>query len=453
MNQSIETLLTVHIGVVVFFLAVAALFLIRLGLFRWDRAGFWAWASFALYYAANPFFSLRTGDVYLYLTNLAISGGLERGYWILFLTVAGMAAFFIAYLRTRAGVVTWQLRRGYFSLPMSAGLLGFSLFGVYSLLSQRALVVSTGRQTIIENGRFIGQTTGYENVGYLFLVVPIAFLLLARSRGLQVAGGVLSGLLVLLALPSGWSRFALVSILIVISLADAVQRKSAWPRWFFLPLLLIFTLALQMRGHTRWALPTSGEALYELAGQVVQDIGQSFSSAVGSREVSALATWYLESYVTEQYYGYSYGLPVVNYLLTGWIPSRIFPQKYFLVDWLASQRNYVGNFETRLLYGAKSTLLGSFYSEGWLVGVVLFAALAGFLSRKMDGMLQPQSPLLVRATGIAWMSILWMVWQSSDTWGVISLGVLALPSLVLWIIAPKLRRRRYVAAQAVEGVR
>ncbi|MBN2503230.1 MAG: hypothetical protein JXB38_20805 [Anaerolineales bacterium] len=442
MNGSVETLLVVHIGVVALFLAAVAWLLWRRGLFRWDRAGFWAWFSFLLYFAINPFFALQGGDLSVYRINLELSGGTERGLWILFVLLAGMAAFFTAYLRAHPRVITWRLRGNRVTLPMLAGGAVFALFGIYSLLTRRAQVVDTGQELVVEGGRFVGQVTGYENAGYLFLVVPLAVLLLSRSRWAQLLGWLLSGLLVFLALPSGWSRFVLVSILIMVALANTLKRRAAWPRWYFLPLLLVFSLALQLRGHVQWTLAGSGGALVDLSRQVVQDLGASISNAAASSEVSALATWYLGSYATEHYYGYSYGLPVVNYALTGWIPSRFFPHKYFLVDWLASQRLYLGNSATRLLYGAKSTLLGSFYNEGWLVGVILLAALAGVLSRKLDGMLHPNAPVLVRATGIAMMSVLWMVWQSSDTWGVMTLGTLAMPALVLWLFAPKVRRRR-----------
>ena len=147
-----------------------------------------------------------------------------------------------------------------------------------------------------------------------------------------------------------------------------------------------------------------------------------------------LATWYLESYAVEKYTGYSYGLPIVNYVLTSWIPTRIFPQKYFIVDYLRSQSRPLTPSIDRALYGAKSSLLGSFYGEGGLVGVILLAALAGFLSRKLDGMVTPDAPLLVRTTGIAWMSVLWMVWGSSDTWGLMTFGILGLPALFLWLV-------------------
>jgi hypothetical protein len=100
-----------------------------------------------------------------------------------------------------------------------------------------------------------------------------------------------------------------------------------------------------------------------------------------------------------------------------------------LVDWLIAQRAYYPGVFDQLLYGAKSSLIGSFYANGHLIAVVLLMALMGWLSRRLDGMLQPETPIAVRALGIAWLSTLWMVWGSHDIWGLMLLGTIALPFL------------------------
>jgi hypothetical protein len=448
MNWSIETVLTVHIAGMTVTLLFAAVFLWRHGLFHWTSAGFWAWASFVLYYVLNPFFALHTEGLALYYQRLAIAGGTERGLWILFVALVGIAVFFWAYLRTRPVQVNWRLSDDTFSLPMLLTALLFMAYGIYSLLTQRALVVNTGRETVIDNGRFTGQVTGYENAGYMFLMVPILLLMLSTSRLSKVLGWISAGLFIFLALPSGWARFVLVSMLLAISLADTIRRKVTKPRWLFIPILLIFTVALQLRGHTEWTLANVGDELISMSQQSLQNT----ASAIGGSDTSMLATWYLESYGYEHYFGYSYGLPLINYALTGWIPSNLFPQKYFLVDMLRDQQLYIGQTVEGLLYGAKSSLLGSFYSEGGLIGVILLAAVAGFLSRKLDSMVTLNAPLLVRATGVVWMSVLWMIWGSADTWSLQSLGILGLPALALWIFAPKQPRNLVKQSLSIGGL-
>ncbi len=125
----------------------------------------------------------------------------------------------------------------------------------------------------------------------------------------------------------------------------------------------------------------------------------------------------LESYVVENYIGFSYGLPLINYVATSWIPSRIFPEKYFIIDWLANIRSPLSNYFERILIGTKSSLFGSFYSEGGLIGVILLSYLMGYLSRKLDGMTPIKLPSSLKLLGISWLSVLWMVWGSSDTGG------------------------------------
>jgi hypothetical protein len=129
---------------------------------------------------------------------------------------------------------------------------------------------------------------------------------------------------------------------------------------------------------------------------------------------------------------------VANYVLTGWIPYRILPEKYFMIDWLHNSQLYrIPQTIERLLYGAKSSLLGSFYANGGIIAVILLVWVAGVMSRKLDGMLAEDSPRLIRAIGISWLSILWMVWGSDDRWGLMAMGVLLIPGLLLWLVSPK----------------
>ena len=103
------------------------------------------------------------------------------------------------------------------------------------------------------------------------------------------------------------------------------------------------------------------------------DITQNTIDILGGQDTAMLPTFYLESYFTEKTSGWDYGLPTVNYVLTGWIPNRLFPPKYFLIDWLSSVKfvNSEAFYVGQLLYGGKSTLFGSFYNSGWLIGVIL----------------------------------------------------------------------------------
>ena len=90
-----------------------------------------------------------------------------------------------------------------------------------------------------------------------------------------------------------------------------------------------------------------------------------------------------------------------------------------------------------MLFGAKTSLLGSFYGSGGIVAVVMCMWVMGVLCRKMDGMLSQESPLPVKATAVSWMSMLWMLWGSHDSWGLTVIGSLAIPAVCMWLLALK----------------
>lgn len=432
MGWTVANLLIIHCSLMGIVLLVIAIILWKHNLFKWTSAGFWAWSSFLLYYFLNPAFSLWQNDLYRYYIHLDIAGGVKRGFWILFVAIMGIISFFYIYIRTKTKPVTWNLRLKRLTVPMLLVCFVIIGFGVYSLLSYRALILNS-KEVVVEEGRFVGEVSGYESIGYIFLFIPLILTTISDSRYLRVGGFISSVIYVYLALPYGWSRFVIVSILLAISIADTVRRNKGWPHISWLFLILILTVSLQQRGHTNWELASVGDELINLASDSINNI----SSALGSQDASMLATWYLESYVKDTLVGYDYGLRLLNYVISGWIPYRLYPNKYFIVDWLDKSQPLIPPTIEELLYGAKSTLLGSFYCEGGIFTVILMAGLCGFLCKKLDGMLTSDSPLLVKTTGIAWMCVLWMIFGSSDTWGIMMLGIIGLPSIALWLVAPK----------------
>jgi hypothetical protein len=343
--------------------------------------------------------------------------------------------FFTVYLRSQAPAVTWRLRRdNEFNPFMGIVILGFIVVAGYSLLAYRAGVLSPAREKIIEAGRFVGETTGYENTAHMFLFVPIVLLLLTDSRAMRLLGWVLGLAYIWLSLPHAWARFATVAMLLAMSVADTVGRARTRPRVVLIIAAIVLATTLQLRGHQEWTLASTGGEFIDTASQAFDNLGRIASSS----DSSMLATWYLESYVKDTLVGYDYGIPLMNYLLTGWIPYRLFPDKYFAIDWLHGLRPaWYSPMIDNMLYGAKSSLIGSFYANGGLAAVVLLMAFVGFLSRRMDGMLHKDSPLLIRAIGISWVGVLWMVWGSHDYWGAKTLGTLLMPGLFLWLVAPK----------------
>lgn len=440
MNWSVETLLTVHVASVTIFLAITGLILFRRGLFRWDTAGFWSWAAFCLYFVLSPLATIFN-DLAVYKTQirLVISGGGERSIWILGEVLLGITIFFLVYFHTTYRPITWKLSKGFPkpNLLILAILTAFTAFGFYSLLVFRAGLVSAGGEMIIEGGRFVGDITGYQYKGYMFLFVPVILLLLNRDKGLRVVGWILAIVFLILSLPHAWSRFATVSFLLAISITNMVRNSKRWPSLTSLIILPLSAMLFQLRGHIQWGY---GNVFNEVA-RLLNDLPQRIIQIFSSGDTFMLQSWYVSSYIADEWIGYDYGLPLVNYVLTGWIPSRILPTKYFLIDWLNSQlgATYPAVFDG-LLYGAKSSLLGSFYNHGGLIAVVIGSSLAGFLCRRLDGMLNKNTPILVKSVAIAWLSNLWMIWGSGTTWSLMLIGLIALPGFAVWLVTPKIHQ-------------
>lgn len=440
MELTVQQLLIFHTFLVGMLLCISGVALKRKGLFKWTTAGFWAWSAFALYYGLSPLAAVITGELSYYQIALDVSGGMERGVWILLMALAGMGAFFIAYGRTRPAARAMGLLAG--EQPLNLGMLSVMLaflgLGFYSLLSFRAGLLNRPGEVIIEQGRFVGQVSGYEQVAYLFLIVPSLYLLYSSRLLQRLCGWGLAGGFVILSLPHGWARFITVSMLVAISIVITMRGERRKPPAVMILAVILAGATFQVRGHSEWTLSSS---YAEFANDLTEVPERGLGILTGA-DTSMLPTWYVESYLKDTLTHYDYGLPLLNYLLTGWLPNRLFPGKYFLIDWLdrATGRGYPPIIDT-LLYGAKSSLLGSFYAHGGWLAIVALAYLAGVLSRKLDGWVEISSPQLLQAVGTAWMSALWMVWGSSDTWAINLLGAMAIPGVALWLAAPKYRAR------------
>jgi hypothetical protein len=422
-------------------LVVTGYVLLRNHRLNWTTTGFWSFLAFILYYLLNPLASLLTGNTTRYRLPLVLADGYQRGVWILIVLVIGISIFLITYIKTTARPVNWLLDRKdqRITVPMLLVFFFIYILAFYSLLVYRSFFLPTSRQVIIQEGRFIGDTTGYEYASYMFLFVPILFLLLSNYPTRRGIGWLTFFLFMILSLPNGWSRFASLSMILAITIFDALRNKTRRPHWAWIAAGIIVAAILQARGHEIWTINQLPDHVIDAVSRIFSGKSNLFVSA----DTSMLPTWYLESYVKDHITGYNFGLPLINYVISGWIPGRIFPDKYFLIEWLnQTQPQVYSPSSINYLFGAKSSLMGSFYGSGGLIGVILLMALMGYGCRKLDGMLAPENPILIKALGISWMSILWMVWGSHDYWGVTVFGVIVIPAILIWIVSPKIVRTR-----------
>lgn len=425
--MSTENLLLLTAVVIGATLLVFAILLARRGCFHWISAGFWAWIAFMLYYVVAPLAAVFGGTTFPFEVRLQASGGVEHGIWVILVIVVGITVFFWVYLRTTWRQVNLGLRN---ETPTTTPfffywLLVFAGFGLFALLASRSGLAGWQGEEIIIDGRFVGDVTGYQNAGYMLLFFPIMLLLLWPHRWGRVAGLLLAAAFVILSIPHAWSRFASISMLLALSMWRVTAHQRRWPNLLIVLSLLLVSLIYQARGHTEWRFSETPQAIVES----LNIVGDKGVTALAESDTQMLATFWVNSSWRDDWVGYDYGLRFLNYVLTGWIPSRVLPQKYFLVNWLSAQYPPYPAYFDQLLYGAKPSLIGSFYENGHIIAMILQIAFMGWFCRRLDGMLHPQSPIGVRALGISWLSVMWMVWGSGDTWSFMLLGTMAIPFL------------------------
>jgi hypothetical protein len=438
---NIEFLLLTTAGAVGFTLIYFGFELRRAGLLHWRSSGFWALASFALYFVASPAACALTVELKIYETSLIFIRGTGRGFWILLVAVLGICAFFITYLHTSYKSVYWKLvsRNQVFNPTTTLILVVFILIGTWSLLVFRAGITEYSAGKLVQGSRFVGSVTGYEASAFLFLIFPLFVLLLSKDKFIRGIGWIISFIFLILTARHGYSRYVAVSFLLGISLLDSVRLQRNWPKVKYVLIILIVAAVLQARGHHFWNLTDTQEISISTKSLKYNPLG-----ILTGPDTSMLATWYISSQLVDNYRGYDYGINTLNYALTGWIPYRYFPGKYFMIDWFEKLRgsNDIDSYIS-ILSGSKPSLLGSFYEHGGPVAVILCMALSGFLCRRLDGMLSSNSPDLIRALGVAIMCHLWMIWGSHDYWAINSVGSVTIPAVFVWLVSRKTRRRRW----------
>ncbi len=433
MFSRIEDLVLAQSLFILALLIFFAILMARRGTFNWYSTGFWTWAAILLYFVLNPLASLVT-SMTLYHRNLLMSGGMPRAEWIGLVLILGISSFFITYTLTKASPVSWGLdlnKQEQLNLPMLGILMGFLGVATMSLLVYRTRFVGGGEDVVIQGSRFVGNTTGYEYIADTFYFFPTVYFLASQAKWKNWLGLLLVTIYVALTITSAHSRFSVVSMMLAFSMVLTYRSKRPWPHPIFVVLAFMGGAVLTLRGHSTL------ESTDELIG-FIQQIPSQFINLFSTVDSAMLSSFYLESHVRDNITGYDYLLPLMNYLLFGFIPSRFFPQKYFLVDWLrASQPPLYDHLTTLYLYGSKSSLIGSFYGNGGIIGVILLMAIMGFLLRKVDGMISKDSHLIIQSIGFTWACFLWMIWGSHDYWGAIVIGVNAIPGLFLWLLAPR----------------
>jgi hypothetical protein len=404
------------------FMLLAVLFhLRRLGLFHWLSAGFWAAATFCLYFFAVPLVNWLTGEMYFLETRLAVTEGIPRLLWVTFCIAVGMAAFFGTYFKTGLRKVTFGLNDN--RLPPGAWLiLALALLAAaYALIKFRGSFATSTHQVLIEGGKFTGDIVGYQYMAHMLALFPLAFLIINQST--RKLGCVLAAVYIAARFEDGWDRQSVVSLLLALSMITAALKHRLWPRWTWLLIILLITSVLTIRGHSTF--------MDFLARGSFNP--QTTRETLSEGDSAMLATLWLESYLADKG-GYNFGLPTLNRALFGMIPRKYFPRKDEAIETIFALRpanTRLDIYGLDMMHGAKSTVIGDWYNWGGVIMVALGMAVLGFLARRLDGMLTSESPSSVRVLGFLWLGHLWMLLAGVISWALACLFLTALPFIAV----------------------
>ncbi|MFI5329509.1 MAG: hypothetical protein ACHQ2F_00520 [Desulfobaccales bacterium] len=407
------------------------LVLSRRHLFHYRSAGFWAWCAVSLYFLVTPAIQLN-GDLSYLETRLALTEGLPRMEWVTLCVAMGIAVFFLAYFVTKPGHPNFGLTQETWPTGTWIIIILAMLSAAYSLIIFRgAFGYETPAYTIV-NGRYVQGDTGYGTVMHTFALFPIVLLFSRRST--RLLGVALVGLFIWGRLEDTMDRATSVSLLLAISIADTYRRRRRWPHWAFIVIALLFTLFIQARGHT-------GFAQFRESGRSI--VSASEEEVARGEGAVMLSTLYLKTYLADNG-GYTYGLNIISQSLFGALPRKYFPWK----SWLEDEYGKVDLsqvYGSEFLTGAKHTVIGDLYGCGSIIAIIIGMPILGFLTRKLDGFLSPQSPMLVRTMGICWASTLWLSFGSGVSWAFCQVYLYAVPFvaivLLTYVLSPKTTHR------------
>jgi len=393
----------------------------RRGLFHWLSFGFWSWAAFCLYFFITPLIQYF-GDPFYLETRLEVTEGLPRLLWVTSCVAVGIFVYFTAYFRSTPSRPSFGLSQE--EWPRGTWLVLFlALAGTFcSLIYYRGAFGFEIIPIEIVGGKYEGEVMGYQRVMHYFANFPIILLILRRST--RWLGLALAGVILVARFEDAWDRFTAVSLVLAVTMIVALVRKRCWPNPLLVGALVVFTLLMHARGH----VPLSE---FFASGRMITTSKQEVKRGEGA---NMLATLYLLTYLHD-HEGYNYGVPFITKLVLGPLPRKYFPWKDRLMEEFSPRLDFGDIPGVKMMYGAKSSVIGDLYGFGNILAVILGMALLGIFSRKLDGFLAPRRPQVIQAIGICWLSSLWMMLGSSLSWIAITFYLNAIPFVGVVICA------------------
>ena len=436
-----------HVFVVSFLLTAFGGYAVARGLVYPTSTLAWSLATFAIYFAVNPAVAVVAGHAEMYHWILRISGGIHRAHWILFVVSIGVVAYLFSSALASRGVRptglllarNWRYGNG---VPPGSSviLVGSLAASIYSLVAYRGAfgLASAGRD-VDEWGRFVGNTTGFEVSMHQFAIVPI--LTLAQIRKYRVLGWILYAGYVGARLYDPWDRASIVSLTIAMFFVFlSYGRSDLSERWARLSqgrrrvvamvvgglVVVALTVFLQLRGH---------ESIGD--GSRMEAERASMGYVAAGPDTSMLATFYLRSYLNERE-GWTYGSVLLTRVLFGALPRRWFPWKDDFADFLVPGRVRfsVGD---ELVHTLKGSVLSSLYRIGGWIAVFLGMLVLGRASVLLEVMVDPTAAVPVRALGMAWIAMIWIMLGSSIEWCMGQMLMIGAPGAMMILLHVTLR--------------
>jgi oligosaccharide repeat unit polymerase len=439
--MSIEDALWVHCLTIATLLAIVAYRLFKRKKFSIMYSGFWVWAAILLYLLLNPLVSLLAGRMDKYERFLRESGGGERVIWVLCVLVIAIIFYYGVYDTKKS----WRKKSTNEVIQDWPKGTIYIVF-IFLTLALRALLVHrTGTAFVeqsfspeLDKGRFVGEITGYQTASHMLALYPITLMLYGRTKAVRNLGIAALVGFIAIKMYDAWDRMSVVAIIIaaiiviikkeeyrdwVKGLGDIRKGKMKASHIVLVAMLVGMTIFLIQRGHSsisEYDRNESGNPIVEL-----------FSS----RDTAMLPTLYLRSYVIEKS-GYDYGATIFTKLIFGSLPRKYFPWKDEPLKWILGEngQSIPKRYEI-MLYGSKSLIFGSLYRHGNIYGVIIGMIIAAIGTRKLDQIVNQRKEIYIKVIGIVWMSMIWILFASSDVWCVNKMFISAIPFVPLWLSA------------------
>jgi hypothetical protein len=413
--------LIAHGAVMSVIMIAMLLLLLNRRLFAPDSTGFWVWVAFSICFVINPVTTLVSSDysTYEYYTRGTYVDD-ARVLWVLLNAAVGVIVFFAVYLKTQPGSYTAG------STPISPTALAivvtvFMAIGWNAILSYR---INENAERIVVNAKFVGSVSGWQSDTHGFVIFPC--LLLIASKKYRILGLIIGLLYIVVRFNDTSDRFSILMLPLAAFMYFMIKRGRRWPSLAASSIAVALLFFLVARGHEKLeAIPHSELDVHKIVNDALKNIGRG-------ADTSMLPTFYRETDLVEQH-GYTYGAGIVQEILFAPLPRPYFPWKDDVFSFIpgVSYRNESWSAD---VYGAKSTIVCSFYGYGGIIGVIIGMACLGYLLRKLDGLLRRDTPFLALVWAVMVLTTIWLGVLGSIEWWYKAVMLCSMPLFALIIL-------------------